>query len=199
MPTDEQRGRGEFVDAADQFALWSGLPTQDDVDDETGGVVKDIARELEGQLEGKGELLRIVQLGESDLLMCCISGFQLVDPVMAEDGILYERSGIVGWFLQGKYTSPRTRAQIGHRLFSDVVLRAALVSVQLAEFPCPVSAGLQCGVAAICRAVPAHTGQALQLVLESSMRSSSLTSRWYMPIKWRRTATCSPTRTSPRT
>lgn len=55
-------------------------------------------------------------------LKCPISGYTLLDPVIAEDGITYEREEIVNWF-NNHITSPVTKQIIGKTLKENKLMK----------------------------------------------------------------------------
>jgi hypothetical protein len=64
-------------------------------------------------------------------LVCHITGFFFVDPVMAEDGRIYSRRAIEKWFasceeLGREATSPLTREEIGTELVASLDMRNAV-------------------------------------------------------------------------
>ena len=50
---------------------------------------------------------------------CAISLEVMEDPVLAQDGYLYEREALARWFATGQRTSPMTGLSMGNRLVQD--------------------------------------------------------------------------------
>jgi len=75
---------------------------------------------LKHQLQGSTAMEVLSKIAEQH--RCPISQQLLVDPVMAEDGHIYERRAIVQWFLKKK-ASPTTNKPIGDKLVPAVAAR----------------------------------------------------------------------------
>lgn len=59
---------------------------------------------------------------------CPLSYDVMLDPVVAADGVSYERERIEGWFFSGRTTSPSTNIALAHtELFENVNLRKLIV------------------------------------------------------------------------
>lgn len=56
-------------------------------------------------------------------LVCPITSSLPIDPVMAEDGHVYEREAIESWFARGRQTSPATNTNIGTKLIPSTQVR----------------------------------------------------------------------------
>lgn len=60
-----------------------------------------------------------VPADEPDLVLCPISQEVMQEPVLAEDGNLYDRQTLAQWFATGATTSPMTNAAMGQQVLTD--------------------------------------------------------------------------------
>ena len=60
-----------------------------------------------------------VPADEPDLVLCPISQEVMQEPVLAEDGNLYDRATLAQWFATGATTSPMTNTAMGQRVAAD--------------------------------------------------------------------------------
>jgi len=60
-----------------------------------------------------------VPADEPDLVLCPISQEVMQEPVLAEDGNLYDRATLAQWFATGATTSPMTNTAMGQQVLAD--------------------------------------------------------------------------------
>ena len=78
--------------------------------------LRSLAKELE-MAPAKGEA---VPSEEPDLVLCPITQEVMTDPVLAEDGYVYDRKPLLQWFrTQSTGTSPLTNAPMGRQIVED--------------------------------------------------------------------------------
>ena len=73
-------------------------------------------------------------------LLCPITCVPFVDPVLAEDGVTYERSAIQRWFASGKTTSPMTRSVMSTKLIPNRAVKDEVERLQACAAPAPAAA-----------------------------------------------------------
>eukprot|EP01051_Picozoa_sp_SAG22_P007444 SAG22_NODE_524_length_9488_cov_16.150602_9_plen_680_part_00 len=161
---EQWRARNAVVNAQVLEDMHDALPTPDEVDEETWEVIRETAAhvQMSMRLTASSQAILAREQGNFE---CPISCLQLCDPVMAEDGYLYERYHIQKWIdrcrrTTGVVTSPMTREPMGINLTFDPFLTAVLASQRDREFfeqcqirgECLVPPGMRCAVNAICSA-----------------------------------------------
>ena len=77
--------------------------------------LRSLAKELE-MAPAKGEA---VPSEEPDLVQCPITHEVMTDPVLAEDGYVYDKAALAQWFSTGAKTSPLTGAPMGRQIVED--------------------------------------------------------------------------------
>eukprot|EP01050_Picozoa_sp_SAG11_P012623 SAG11_NODE_1415_length_4977_cov_6.362444_4_plen_421_part_00 len=183
--TDQQQARDAAIEEVLQVeAMQDVLPTPDELStfDQYGNVVRTDEETLALVMQETSAIMaldfqnfesdqfpilsKILKDEEADL-RCPITRELLIDPVIAEDNKIYERTAIEQWLRAGNRKSPLTGIRMGPRLVPDAELRMALLVRQQGfqgrpspGWYCPVPVGMQCAVKALVRAHHQFNGQA---------------------------------------